>query len=471
MRRIYGIDFRSLALFRQAIALLYIFLACVVRFMYFEYYSVEHGPFRNEVMTKILNRPILCDIIHTDIGISIAFALALVLGILLFFEVFPSLVSFAALILFSLISRRFFPYFYGTDEVLVCILFCLGFIYMLKHHANKSNPILSLKEYPFILLLLVQITIIYWFNGLNKTHETWWQGEAVSMAAFNMLFNKPLALQALKFHGINVFLTYLTLFFELLFPFLIFYPSKNGKIRFIAGILIVVFHWGIDLLADVTLYKYAGIAFFFLFIPSYMWDRFPKMERILIRSGKRMQVEVPTYFKKLAYILILVLSFKAVNASLQKQNLRYGFIKNKEVIEFMESCLSYSYSPFRQYWFMFAPSPPVNTGYIGFDYVESNSIDNINIYGNNMPQKNFMYVHPFHMCCIIQYNSIEKGGMPQENEFVLTHLFDYFVNKNIRQHPERKMENYQLVLYKQSYEDFKRSKKYNLERIIIGSYK
>jgi hypothetical protein len=38
----------------------------------------------------------------------------------------------------------------------------------------------------------------------------------------------------------------------------------------------------------------------------------------------------------------------------------------------------YSYSPFRQFWFMFAPSPPFETGYIGFDYIGNGNKENIN---------------------------------------------------------------------------------------------
>jgi hypothetical protein len=120
---------------------------------------------------------------------------------------------------------------------------------------------------------------------------------------------------------------------------------------------------------------------------------------------------------------------------------------------------------------MFAPSLPQDAGYIAFEYVdEFGRLNNINIYGNEMPKKKFSYYHPINLCLIAQYNAIAKGHLSKEAEFVIFNLFDFEVNQNRTQHPERQQADYELALYQQTYLDFKKSNAYNFNRYIIAAY-
>lgn len=461
-------------LFRQIIALLYIYTGVILRFQFFDFYSIEKGPFTNQVMSVIQNRPVLTYVLHTDIELKIFLCFAFLVGVLLFLGILPSITSFVAMFTYSLLSRRFFPYFYGVDEIIVSVLFVLGFVFLIRPKKEEENKEISILKNPFVLLLLFQTTIIYWFNGVNKTHISWWRGEAVSMATFNAFFNKPFALNFVNQDTLNAFLTYFTLAFELIFPILIFSKFKSNKLRMIAGFGIIIFHWGIHFFADVTLYKYTGIAFAVLLMPTVFWEKFKFLNKLVIKPLFVLPYALPISLKAIkifAFSLSFFLLFKAVNASLFKQNMRYHFIENKTILKTMESIISYSYSPFRQYWFMFAPSPPFETGYIGFDYIGNEKKENINIYGNKMPMKNFEYYHPFHLSIIVQFNSIVKGHVPDENQFVLFSFFEYYIKNDIVIHPERKAEDYELAIYKQTYQDFRKKGKYDFERVVIASYK
>jgi hypothetical protein len=62
---------------------------------------------------------------------------------------------------------------------------------------------------------------------------------------------------------------------------------------------------------------------------------------------------------------------------------------------------------------------------------KTTTIDNVNIYGNNMPTKNFCYFHPFHNAIITQYRSFDSGIISKESEFVLLISFPFYCTKMI----------------------------------------
>lgn len=472
MNRILGIDYRSLTIFRQIVALVYIFFILVLRIIYFEYHSVEHGPFSNEALSSISNPPILLKIIQSDIALISYMLIATIFAIMLFLGIYSSLAALACMLMYIAFARRFFPYYYGTDELMVALLFSLFFVYLIDNKSKTNEYYITINKNPFLLILLTQVTIIYWFNGINKTDSSWFRGEAVSMAAFNILFNKPLGLYFLQFPILNKILTYATHIFEYIFVLLIFLPYKQKLLRTIAAVSVLLFHWGIHFFADVTLYKYTGIAIFFLLMPNIIWNKFPFLNNFLIDKNKRYNININTkYIKSIAIVISLFLLFMAINTSIKKQNDRYQFIKNQTIENINKVIVPVSYNPLRQYWTMFAPSPPKNTGYIAFEYVKDSIQDNINIYGNKMPNKNFAYFHPFHITTIMQYRSFDMNTLTDESQFVLLNLFQYEIKKNITKFPDRREEDYQMVSYRQSYKNFKNNKnKYHFNRTIIASY-
>lgn len=473
MSKILGVDYRSLTLFRQIIALLYIFLFFVIRVLFFEYYSIDKGPFSNDAMQSVSNPPFLLFLLPNDVAFISFLVIGLIVGVLLFLGIFSSITAFLACGFYILSARRFIPYYYGTDEIVVVFLFLLGLVYYLNPKQHSENNYLNLQHNPFLILLFIQIAIIYFFNGINKTGMEWWNGEAVKMALFNVQFNKPLGIQFLHFDFLNKGLTYFTLLFEITLPLLIFYPAKSYCLRIMAGVLILAFHWGIDLFASVTLYKFTAIAFFILLMPANFWQKFSFLKYFLIDFNIRLKLPYISFFsnKVLGITLAVFLIFKACNASLERQNERYQFIKNETFKSINSVFTSRTYSPFRQYWFMFAPSPPVNSGYIAFEYVDGkNAPNNINIYGNNMPSKSFAYYHPFHVCSIIQFNRLDKGLFPAESQFILLQLFKFEVDKDEKLHSQRLYDQYELVLYKQSYEDFLHLNKYIFQRVVLANY-
>lgn len=469
MDKILRLDYRSLTLFRKIIALIFLYKVCFLKLIFFDYFSIENGPFNNDVLSIIQNKPLLVSFITSDFQLIALLCVSILVGINLFLGIFPSLSAFAALIFTIVINRRFFPYFDGSDQVLVSILFSLFVLYIA--YPKVENQIISFKTNPFILTLLVQLSAIYFFNGINKTHSTWWQGQAVEITLINVLINKPFAVFLTKFPILTTSLTYATLLFEILFPILIFTPYKNSLFRIVASILLIVFHWGISIFVDVSFYKYYGLAFAVLLLPQSFWEyfSFKGFARIKILFNINFNIK---YMKVFALFISIFIVFKSLSSSIFRQNEVYKVFENKAFINFIKSNQFKSLSPLQQSWIMFAPSPPLTFGYIGFEYFNKvdSSYDNINIYGNDILSKNYYNLHPVHSCLSLQFMKVEKGHVSNESQFVLFNLFEYEVNRDIKKHPQRKIEEYQLVMYRQTYEDFKKNNIYNFERSVIASY-
>lgn len=469
MDKITSIDNRSLTLFRKIIALVFLFKVCLLKLIFFEYFSIENGPFKNDTLAVIQNNPILVSLITIDFQLIILLCVSILIAVILFFGIFPSLSALIALIFTIVINRRFFPYFDGSDQVLVSILFTLFLVYIVL--PRNENQTISFKTNPFILLLLVQLSIIYFFNGVNKTHSTWWHGQAVEITLSNVLINNPSAVFLFKFPIITKSLTYATLIFEILCPLLIFMPYKNSLFRIGVSVLLIAFHWGMSIFVDVSFYKYYGLAFAILLLPSTFWDYFSYKGFSRIKVLYKINFNIK-YAKVLALLLSIFIVFKSLSSSIYRQNEVYKVFENSSFINFIKSNQSKSLSPFQQSWIMFAPSPPLSFGYIGFEYYSKSdsTFYNINIYGNDILSKNFYHLHPIHSCLFLQYMKVEKGYVSKESQFVLFNLFEYEVKKDIKRYPQRKIEEYQLVMYRQTYEEYKKSQVYDFERSIIASY-
>lgn len=466
--KISEIDCRSLTLFRQIIALIFLFKTCILKLVYFDYYSVESGPFANDVISDILNKPILASFINSDFQLIILLCISGLFAITLFLGIFPSLSALASLVFTIVINRRFFPFFDGSDQVLVTILFILFILYI--DYKNYNGKI-EFDSNPFVLVLLVQVSVIYFFNGVNKTHHSWWLGQAVDITLSNVLINKTSALFISKYSGLTKILTYSTLFFEILFPLLIFIPFKNSLFRIIASFFLIIFHWGISIFVDVSFYKYYGLAFAVLLLPASFWNYISMNIKTTTRVLKVVNFN-KVFLKILSIFLCLFIVFKSFSSSIYRQNEVYKVFEHTSFINFIKNNQSRALSPFQQSWIMFAPSPPLAFGFIAFEY--NNSVDstfeNINIYGNDILSKKYYHLNPVNSCLFLQFLKVEKGFISEESQFVLFNLFHYEVEKDIQRNPSRKIEDYQLVIYKQTYEEYKIEREYKFDRTILASF-
>ncbi len=281
-QELFGIDLRSLAIFRISIALIVI-VDLITRATDLEsHYTdrgvlpidkvIEHSP-KWRVSVHLLNGSIEFQaVLFIIAGL---FAVALLLGYHTRFV--TPIVWFLTI---SLNSRNWLL-MQGGDYILCLLLFWsmflpLGARYSIDHLRNprqfqESNLIFSGGT----VAALLQICFVYWFSVALKSPKNWLiRGTGVYYALMLdryvtnfgklLLESPPLLLK---------FLTYATMGLEAFGPLLAFLPFFSGPVRCLVVFSFMIFHFSMGLALELWLFTYICVASWLLFIPSWFWDR------------------------------------------------------------------------------------------------------------------------------------------------------------------------------------------------------
>jgi predicted DCC family thiol-disulfide oxidoreductase YuxK len=122
--------------------------------------------------------------------------------------------------------------------------------------------------------LLLQISIIYWFNFVHKTGPTWHDGSAVHYVLWQERIVTWLGVQ-IRTHVPYAFtklLTRGTLVIEAAVLFLVLSPIFWRWTRFIAALLAFGLHVGIALMVNLGIFSYAMIAFEPFLVTEAQWN-------------------------------------------------------------------------------------------------------------------------------------------------------------------------------------------------------
>lgn len=247
-----------------------------------------------------------------------------------------------------------------------------------------------------VLAILLQIGLIYFGNAISKTGSVWMQGAAVeSLLADNMLKHQTFSEILLSQKWLCSLLNYGTIIFELSIIFLIFMPFWNVKTRSLAALGIVIFHFSINLFADVGFFYLIAPAAAILLLPSEFWNRFTTTtqdeiiltgsqyhsigHKILLLSGFLLMVNVNLHhYAQNSFVLEKILNKTQLSKVIEKTQIPW-FEKSLFI---------------RQQWSLFGPNPPDELGWIVIGVVdENNHSQYINIsndqFIDDSPPKNY----------------------------------------------------------------------------------
>ena len=150
---------------------------------------------------------------------------------------------------------------YGVDLLFIFFLFyfCIG-----HERAKKNTPGSWLSSVAF-RLAQIQLCIVYAYSGLEKLKGvTWWKGESL----WNVLANPQLSrfdfTWVSQFPILLVISVYLTLFWEIYFPVLVWTP-KMRRVTLLFG---VGFHLSIALLMNLFWFGMFMVTTYFLFLKA-----------------------------------------------------------------------------------------------------------------------------------------------------------------------------------------------------------
>lgn len=348
IEELFGIDIRSLSLFRIGLAL--VLLADL--FIRMQDLSVHYSD------DGVLSRSVLIDQVMDRWNISFhlmngEWEVQLFLFILEVISAFALLVGFYTrtaiflswIFLISLHSRN--PLILqGGDTVLRMLLFWgiflpLGACWSIDQWRNKlkipSYQILSAGS----LALLLQVCFIYWFSAILKSDPSWHQdGSAISYALSNELFATQIGLFLLQFPLLLKLFTFSTLYLEAFGPFFAFSPIWTGPLRTLTAIVFILFHLvALNLTMSLGLFPYVCAVGWIVFLPGWFWDRVLQSNNILSISWKASSISNSLAALFLVYVLFW--NIGSLNPSFFSYQLNaMGQVARVD-----------------QYWNMFAPFP------------------------------------------------------------------------------------------------------------------
>ena len=313
LEQLFGLDLRSLAVLRIGLALLILTDLFKRAFDLQSHYSDEGILPRSVLIEQNLN-PWRWSI-HLFSGQAlfqgVLFILAGAIAIALLFGYrtrFVTIISWALLL--SLQLRN--PLINNAGDVeLRLILFWsiflpLGAHYSVDRALNSSSRILPKRLLsPATVALTLQVCFVYWFTWSLKSDPIWHtEGSAVYYALNLDYLVTPIGKFLLNFPSLLVFLTFTTLWFELLGPFLLFVPFRTDFFRFLAVMLFVGLHLGFGAGLLIGLFPYVSAVAWLAFLPSGFW------QVISQRFSKSTNQEIKVYYNqkqdfshKIAYLL------------------------------------------------------------------------------------------------------------------------------------------------------------------------
>ncbi len=279
-----SIDTRTLGLTRIAIALLLLFdLAKRANEMSIWYF--ETGLIPNGMLAAHPLRPYGTSFlfyVSSDTGVRVAFVLIALVYLCFLFGIFTRVMHILSFVCLVSLQIRVDLLANGGDFVFCDLVLWTAFLPLgatfsvdasRRQKAGKPpvrSPVVSWA----VFVAIFQLVIIYFFNAVHKSGETWIDGTAVYWLAHQERIVTWLGLWMRENLPLWVFqaMTYTSLAAEYLLFILIFSPWGRPWTRRAAIFLIWMLHLGIAAIANVGLFSFVMIAYSTLLVSSEDWE-------------------------------------------------------------------------------------------------------------------------------------------------------------------------------------------------------
>ena len=183
------------------------------------------------------------------------------------------------------------------------------------------------------MALLVQAMCVYTFGALLKTSPVWIpDGTAVYYALHLDYLVTPIGVWLREFPAVLQFLTYFVWSLELFAPILMFCPIAHVQVRLFGMALLLVLHIGFLLCLYIGTFPFVSMTSVLAFTPGRVWDRISERVRTRERLGVAIYYDEPCGFcRKVCLILRMFLllpetpvlpaqNFPEIHREMQAQN-------------------------------------------------------------------------------------------------------------------------------------------------------
>ncbi|MBA2612116.1 MAG: HTTM domain-containing protein [Bacteroidetes bacterium] len=362
------------------------------------------------------------------------------------------------LLTISLHNRNLFVQQSGDDLLRLLLFWGLFLPWNAFYSLDSKKQAIPLKQNTLANIgYLLLIASVYFFTVSLKTSAEWRaEGSAIYYALSLEQLRLPAGDLLYQYPTLMKLFTWFVFYTELSIPLLILWPSKKGKLRLIAFVLILILHIGIGLTLYVGLFYIINIVGGLALLPKHVLDKVESKLNTSSRSARVKKQTLVLSIKKTSpiryitngicifvIIISIIINLSAVNW--------FGYELRKEIW--------YPVNVFRldQYWGMFSPSILKKDGW--FVYHGMDSIGRQwDLYRNN---EYVNYKKPEHIVKMYKSDRWRKlaENMQNDNYTFLRPLYCRYIIRewNIK-HPNKKMNMLNFFyMEKQNLPDYKSS--------------
>lgn len=291
---VFGIDARSLAAFRWTIAII-LLVDLFVRWSTLVDFQTDQGlwtrsldrEFIHQHLGELPNNPLpdqplpywSIHLANGDLWFQqMLFAIQATAAVLLGIGYRARLMTFVSWVLLISMHVRNPTILNSGDTLLRMVLFWGMFLPLSARWSVDRAFRPSGKPYPPIILsiasaaLILQLCLMYWFTGLSKWNPIWFEGQAVQNVLNWDLLARPSSKFLLAYPELLKYLSWATLWGELLLPCLLLIPFKTPWWRSLNIVAYFAFHLGIVLTVSVGLFSAISMATWLVLIPRGFWN-------------------------------------------------------------------------------------------------------------------------------------------------------------------------------------------------------
>lgn len=249
----------------------------------------------------------------------------------------------------SLHNRNLFVLQAGDDLLRLVLLWGLFLPWQAYYSVDAWRKPLSIKQHiPAGIGYFLLLSSVYFFAAVLKTSTQWHsEGSAVYYALSLEQLRLPGGDWLYRFPGLMKAATWFVLGSEFLIAPLVLLPSRTGRLRGIAFLLLLMLHLGIGLTLYVGLFFLIGIVSATGLLPSFVMD---KIDRLLRASSR----PAPLHAKKSRLLNRLSAAFCGVLIFLC-MSLNLGTVNWFPLELRDELAITSNVLRLNQYWGMFSP--------------------------------------------------------------------------------------------------------------------
>lgn len=288
-RELFGIDLRSVALFRIGLALM-LLADLFMRSVDIEAFYTDRGVMPRFVLESHWNGSAFFtfhSFADAPAAVGFLFGVNAVFIALLLAGWRTRLVSVVCWIFLISLQSRNGLVLQGGDIVLRCLAFWAMFLPLgdyLSLDAKRrfyprlpgDDPQRPVRAFSWgTAAILIQTASIYWFTALLKNDPTWWHnGYAIYLALNVDILTKPLGRFLVNVPFVAYVLTFATIYIEAFGPFFAFFPLRNGPMRTATVFVFWFFHLvALQSMMYLGPFPFVCALAWTVFLPSWFWDR------------------------------------------------------------------------------------------------------------------------------------------------------------------------------------------------------